>query len=84
MITDTKPDDSGGQASMYQVIDEYGQVQPTGSVIPAVDGSYAFTLKLEASRLGNDPDGRHYTITVSATDYAGNRGSASATVTVPR
>jgi hypothetical protein len=75
---------SGVQASTYQIIDEYGQVQPSGSVIPAADGSYAFTVKLQASRNGNDRDGRHYTIAVSATDHAGNSGSATATVTVPR
>jgi probable HAF family extracellular repeat protein len=31
----------------------------------------------------NDWDGRRYTIAVSATDKAGNRGGASATVTLP-
>jgi hypothetical protein len=33
---------------------------------------------------GNDQDGRHYMIAVSARDNAGNLGSSSATVTVPR
>jgi hypothetical protein len=83
MITDTEPDDSGVQASMYQVIDEYGQIQPTGSVIPAVDGSYAFTVKLQASRNAKDKDGRRYTVAVSATDQAGNSGVVTATVSVP-
>jgi YVTN family beta-propeller protein len=80
MITD----ESGVQAITYQVIDEYGQIQPSGSVTPEADGSYAFTVQLQASRRGNDQDGRRYTIIVSATDYAGNHGRASATVTVPR
>jgi hypothetical protein len=68
----------------YQVIDEYGQIQPSGTFTPEADGSYAFTVELQASRNGNDRDGRHYTIEVSATDEAGNLGSASTTVTVPR
>ncbi len=38
-------------------------------------GSYSFTVSLQASRNGNDKDGRHYSINVSAKDYAGNLGS---------
>jgi probable HAF family extracellular repeat protein len=74
---------SGVEASTYQVIGEYGQIQPKGNV-PPVDGSYTFTVALQASRRGNDRDGRRYTIEVSATDNAGNEGSKSATVIVPR
>jgi hypothetical protein len=83
-ITD-EPGSSGVQAgrAAYQVMDEYGQIQPSGSVT-LVDGQYSFTMALQASRRGNDPDGRHYMIAVSATDMAGNSGAASATVTVPR
>jgi hypothetical protein len=65
------------------VMDEYGQIQPSGS-ITLVNGSYSFTVALQASRRGNDPDGRHYMIAVSAKDIAGNLGGASAIVTVPR
>jgi Bacterial Ig-like domain len=67
----------------YTVLDEYQAVQPTGPVSVQPNGSYTLTVQLQASRRGNDQDGRHYTIEVSATDKAGNRGSASATVTVP-
>jgi len=74
---------SGLHASTYQVMDEYGQIQPSGSVTPGPNGRYAFTVQLQASRRGNDQDGRRYTIVVSATDMAGNLGVASATVTVP-
>jgi hypothetical protein len=70
-------------APAYQVIDEYGQVQPSGSVTLDEGGQYAFTVALPASRNGNDRDGRRYTITVSATDQAGNRGDALTLVTVP-
>jgi probable HAF family extracellular repeat protein len=75
---------SGVNSAAYQVTDEYGQVQPSGTVTLGMDGRYAFTVALQASRRGNDQDGRRYTIEVSATDHAGNEGVASATVTVPR
>jgi probable HAF family extracellular repeat protein len=81
-MSGTITDESGVQASSYQVMDEYGQVQPKGSV-SLVDGSYAFAVALQASRNGNDRDGRRYTIVVSATDNAGNVGRASTRVTVP-
>jgi hypothetical protein len=75
---------SGVNRAAYQVTDEYSQIQPSGSVTPEPDGRYAFTVALQASRNGNDRDGRRYTITVSAIDNAENLGDASATVTVPR
>jgi hypothetical protein len=59
-------------------------VQPSGSVPLGADGRYTFTVALQASRRGNDQDGRQYLIVVSARDIAGNLGVASATVTVPR
>jgi hypothetical protein len=67
----------------YAVIDEYGQVQPSGSFTVGADGSYSFGVTLIASRDGNDKDGRTYTINVIATDQIGNVGSCSAVVTVP-
>ena len=73
------PEGSGVQSAAYQVMDEYGQSQPSGSIIPGADGRYAFTVRLQASRHGNDRDGRDYTIAVSATDTAGNSGVASTT-----
>jgi hypothetical protein len=83
-ITD-EPDGSGVSSAAYTVTDEYGQIQPNGTVTPdEADGSYAFTVELQASRRGNDQNGRHYTIKVSATDNAGNVGTESAIVTVPR
>jgi hypothetical protein len=83
-ITDA-PDGSGVNASSaaFKVLDEYGQVQPQGSLALGAAGRYAFTVALEASRNGKDQDGRHYTIKVSARDHAGNLGGASTTVTVP-
>jgi probable HAF family extracellular repeat protein len=83
-ITDTEAGDSGVKAgsATYVVMDEYGQIQPQGSVA-LVDGQYTFTVVLEASRRGNDQDGRQYMIAVSATDNLGNPGAASTVVTVP-
>jgi hypothetical protein len=81
-ITDTV---SGVQASTatYAVTDEYGSVQPSGKVTLGSNGSYSFTIQLQASRNGDDLDGRQYTITVSAQDNAGNTGTAATSVTVP-
>lgn len=70
-------------SAAYVVMDEYGQIQPSGNLPLGADGSYSFTVALQASRNGNDQDGRHYTIVVSAKDNAGNLGFASTTVTVP-
>ena len=64
-------------------MDEYGQIQPRSGLTLGADGSYAFIAVLEASRRGNDRDGRHYTIIVSAKDNAGNLGVASTIVIVP-
>jgi hypothetical protein len=85
-ITDSEPGGSGVKAgsAAYGVMDEYGEIQPSGSVTLGAGGRYAFTVALQASRRDNDQDGRHYTIAVSAKDSAGNLGVVSATVTVPR
>jgi hypothetical protein len=85
-ITGTINDELGevnGDATAYRVVDEYGLVQPTGSVLVAPNGSYAFTIHLQASRRGEDQDGREYRIVVSAADKTGNAATASAIVRVP-
>jgi hypothetical protein len=72
------------RTTAYAVEDEYGNVEPRGGPIAlGENGSYSFTIDLEASRKGNDRDGRHYTIIVSAQDNAGNEGSAATSVIVP-
>ena len=65
------------------VMDEYGQVQPSGPITLGSDGSYC-------SRSSSKPLERELTgmagttpITVSAEDNAANFGSASSVVTVP-
>ncbi len=67
----------------FAVVDEYGMIQPSGQVTLGSGGRYSFVVSLQASRRGNDQDGRHYTITVTAADLAGNRGAAATVVTVP-
>jgi len=67
----------------FAVVDEYGLVQPSGPVSLGPGGTYSFAVLLQASRNGNDKDGRQYTITVSADDFAGNLGLAATIVTVP-
>jgi len=71
---------SGG--TTYSLIDEYGQVQPSGSVALDAGGTYSLEVSLLAARNGNDRDGRTYTIIVSARDNIGNDGSCSSVVTV--
>jgi hypothetical protein len=71
-------------SATYSVADEYRLVQPSGHVTVQADGSYSFTLTLDASRNNNDKDGRTYQITVQARDLAGNNGAASVTLIVPR
>jgi probable HAF family extracellular repeat protein len=58
----------------YAVEDEYGSVEPSGSLTLGQDGRYTATIGLEASRRGNDADGRRYTITVSAQITRATRG----------
>jgi hypothetical protein len=76
---------SGVDASSatFRVLDEYGQAQPGGAVVLGAGGSYSFTVMLEASRRGDDRNGRLYTVTVTARDIAGNAGTANGFVTVP-
>ena len=70
-------------SARFSVADEYGQTQPSGAIAVGGTGTYAFNLALVAARDGNDQDGRHYTITVTATDKAGNVGTCQTVVTVP-
>lgn len=67
----------------YAVKDEYGEVQPSGPVSLGPRGAYSFAVLLQASRLGTDIGGRLYSITVTASDNAGNAGSHATPVIVP-
>jgi hypothetical protein len=69
-------------SAAYAVTDEYGQVQPSGPVTLGTGGAYSFTVWLQASRLGSDLDGRLYTVTVRASNNAGQTASQAGTVIV--
>jgi hypothetical protein len=70
-------------SAAYAVTDEYGQVQPSGTLTLSAGGAYSFTILLQASRLGTDLDGRYYIITVSASHNGGKTGSQVETIIVP-
>jgi hypothetical protein len=77
---------SGIKSIHIQVIDEYGTWQPTVPDIgprEIINGNWIRTILLEASRKGNDKDGRKYTIRVTATDNAGNTTVKEIVVIVP-
>ena len=75
-VSVTARDAGSGVARVnWSVVDEYGQVQPSGSITPA-NAEFSFPIVLVRYRRGNDTDGRHYTITVTATDLAGNTTTA--------
>jgi len=69
--------------AQFAVTDEYGTVQPTGSITVRPDGRFTLIVSLVASRIDSDKDGRTYTVVVTGRDFAGNAGSARAIVTVP-
>ncbi|SIO35652.1 hypothetical protein SAMN05444166_4053 [Singulisphaera sp. GP187] len=72
-----------GSRILYSVRDEYGQVQPQGTAVVNADGTYSFNVQLQASRTGQDRDGRQYTIVVRAQNGAGLGATQSTIVTVP-
>jgi uncharacterized lipoprotein YddW (UPF0748 family) len=82
-LTDTG---TGLRGVTLRVLDEYGAVQPS---IDPVDGEgqslveFSRTVELEASRRGNDRDGRTYTIEALVTDGACNTTTLRTTVVVP-
>ena len=60
----------GLESFQLAVKDEYGQVEPAiGPYLPE-------QIQLEAWRDGHDLDGRVYTISITAIDYAGNIATA--------
>ena len=64
--------------------DEYGA--PLGIDPRALAGNsagWAEALTVEASRRGDDLDGRLYRVTATLTDQAGNTSAAAADVVVP-
>jgi uncharacterized lipoprotein YddW (UPF0748 family) len=75
---------TGLTAISFEVVDEYGEVQPAIASEAASGNSVTFsrTFALLASRSGQDKNGRTYTIVVRATDGGCNTTTKTATVTV--
>jgi hypothetical protein len=54
---------------MYSIVDEYGELSTASPVPVALSGAnFSFQVSLEASRLGNDLDGRFYAIELDTID----------------
>ena len=70
-------------AASFKVVDEYGRIQPSGTLTVATTGAYSVVVMLEAYRNGTDADGRLYTISVTATDASGNVRTVATYVRVP-
>lgn len=60
-------------SARYSVKDEYGTVQPQGSILVNSDGQYTFSMLLDGP-LNNDRDGRRYSLEIVGNDQAGNVG----------
>ena len=78
-------DATSGLASVtYVVTDEYGSPLsiPTRS-LSGNTAAWAEALTVEASRRGDDRDGRLYRVTATVTDVAGNTTTATADIVVP-
>ncbi len=84
-VTDNGTDQSGlAPPVTYRILDEYAEVPPHDQIITvAPDGHFDFYVTLDASRHGDDLDGRQYLIRVNAQDNAGNAAQQTATVVVP-
>jgi hypothetical protein len=67
----------------YSLDDEYGVYTAMGNFSVAADGGFTAYIPVEASRNGNDFDGRHYTITLFAQNEAGLGSSPPYNVVVP-
>jgi hypothetical protein len=63
--------ESGAASISWSVLDEYGTYQPSGAVAVS-NGPFSFPVPLLRERRGNDKNGRHYTIRLTAYDRAGN------------
>jgi hypothetical protein len=81
-FTGTASDDESLIHSVtFRIHDEYGRVHPFGSA-SVTGGRFSITVLLEASRRGQDLDGRRYMLSVTARDLEENEASASARATV--
>ncbi len=75
---------SGLASVAYVVTDEYGaplSIEPRA--LTGNSAEWAESLTVEASRRGDDLDGRLYRVTATLTDQAGNTTTATADIVVP-
>nr|MBA2504124.1 carboxypeptidase regulatory-like domain-containing protein [Pyrinomonadaceae bacterium] len=83
-ISGTASDLVSGLAGVtYVVTDEYGK--PLSIAPRTLEGNSATwteTLSVEARRNGNDKDGRHYLVTATVSDMAGNTTTTSTEIVV--
>jgi uncharacterized lipoprotein YddW (UPF0748 family) len=76
---------TGIDSIAFRVVDEYGEVEPLVATEPgsgATSRPWSRQLLLQASRRGDDRDGRKYTIEVTVTDAACNSTVVTTTVIV--
>ena len=70
----------------FRVLDEYGTVEPSIDPVTGLGDmavTFSRSFELEASRRGDDQDGRQYTLEASVTDRACNVTTLRTTVIVP-
>jgi hypothetical protein len=78
----------------FSVSDEYGRVQPSGSITNLSESTatafggfevinFSFQVTLQSRRFGYDFDGRQYIVHVTTRDIVGNSTMGSTVVTVP-
>jgi hypothetical protein len=76
-VTGIANDGQSGMATItWKVVDEYRQIEPSGS-FSAVNGAFSFQITLQRYRRGSDKDGRRYSIIVTAVDKVGNQKQAT-------
>ncbi|HEX8558193.1 MAG TPA: family 10 glycosylhydrolase [Pyrinomonadaceae bacterium] len=75
---------SGLASVSYVVTDEYGAaLSIPARALSGASAAWAEALTVEATRRGDDRDGRLYRVTATLTDQAGNTSTAVANVVVP-
>jgi hypothetical protein len=72
---------SGVVSATYRLIDEYGLIQPSGTLALSPSGEFSLTLPLEQVK-GGDKDGRLYTLEITTSDRALNSATSTTSVIV--
>jgi len=74
---------SGVAAGSFQVMGTSNEPSPDPEIVITPNGTGVFIVQLQADRSGNGA-GRVYTLKATATDFAGNVATLTATCTVPQ